>query len=70
MVCGQKGKILEITDETGIRRRLEELGFIDGSEVECLMSSPLGDPTAYLIRGAVIALRSTDAKSVKVEVSI
>ncbi len=51
----------------GIRRRLRDMGLVEGARVECLMKSPLGDPTAYLIRGAVIALRRDDAASVIIE---
>lgn len=47
--------------------RLRDLGLIRGTRVDCLMKSPLGDPSAYLIRGAVIALRSSDADFVSVE---
>ena len=41
--------------------RLRDLGLTDGSAVTCTMQSPLGDPWAYLVRGAVIALRRCDA---------
>ncbi|MDD4546064.1 MAG: FeoA family protein, partial [Oscillospiraceae bacterium] len=34
--------------------------------VECLQMSPGGDPIAYLIRGAVIALRSEDSSNIQV----
>ena len=44
-----------------MRRRLRDLGLTDGARVVCLQKSPWGDPTAYLIRGAVIALRACDA---------
>lgn len=37
------------------------MGFIPGTTVTCLQRSPLGDPTAYRIREAVIALREEDA---------
>ena len=43
-----------------------ELGLIDGTPVECLTRSPLGDPTAYEIRGAVIALRKEDAAGIQI----
>ena len=49
-------------DEMG--RRLRELGLIRGAAVECLGRAPLGDPAAYLIAGAVIAIRRRDAESV------
>ena len=50
-----------------IRKRLRDMGLVEGTQVECLMKSPLGDPVAYLIKGAVIALRHEDAASVTVE---
>ena len=49
-----------------MRRRLQDIGLIEGTVVECLGKSPLGDPTAFLIRGAVIALRREDAGRVLV----
>lgn len=41
---------------------LERLGLIVGTKILCLRRSPLGDPTAYALRGTVFALRqkSTD----------
>lgn len=57
-----------VTDEEDtMRRRLEDLGFIHGNEVEAIQRSPLGDPTAYKIRGMVIALRMEDARKIQIE---
>lgn len=50
-----------------MRRRLQDIGLIDGTEVVCLRKSPSGDPVAYLIRGAVIALRSEDSSKILIE---
>ena len=47
-----------------MRRRLQDMGFIPGTTVACLQRSPLGDPTAYRIREAVIALREEDARHI------
>lgn len=58
-------RLLEAGEE--IRRRLQDIGLIEGARVECVMISPLGDPAAYLIRGAVIAIRREDAARVYVE---
>ncbi|MBP3312190.1 MAG: ferrous iron transport protein A [Butyricicoccus sp.] len=49
-----------------IRQRLLDLGLIEGTHVQCLGRSPAGDPTAYLIRGAVIALRGSDSRGIEV----
>ncbi len=58
--------VKELTAGSGIRRRLQDLGLIEGTCVECVQKSPLGDPAAYLIRGAVIALRAEDSSCVLV----
>ncbi|MPZ66023.1 MAG: ferrous iron transport protein A [Pseudonocardiaceae bacterium] len=50
------------------RRRLMDLGLLPGTEVRVDMTSPLGDPTAYLVRDGLIALRRSQARAVHVEV--
>ena len=64
---GDTAVISNMLAQGSIRRRLRDIGLVEGAEVECLMKSPLGDPVAYLIKGAVIALRREDAASVTVE---
>ncbi len=64
---GDIAMVTELTSEGSIRRRLQDIGLIEGTSVECLQKSPLGDPIAFLIRGAVIALRSEDSSHVLVE---
>ena len=58
---GERAVIDKVNISGGMRRRLYDLGFVGGAEVECVGKSPLGDPSAYLVRGAVIALRAVDA---------
>lgn len=55
-------------DETMLRR-LNELGFAEGCGVRCVGKSPLGGMKAYIVKGAVIALRDRDAKDIFVNVS-
>lgn len=50
-----------------MRSRLCDLGLIEGTRVSCLQRSASGDPIAFLIRGAVIALRNEDSSRVIVE---
>ncbi|WP_367568330.1 ferrous iron transport protein A [Lacrimispora sp.] len=63
---GEKAVIATLSACNDMRRRLQDMGLIEGTVVECLGKSPLGDPTAFLIRGAVIALRSEDSGNVLV----
>ena len=48
------------------RRRLLELGFVPGGEIEAVQESPWGDPVAYSVCGAVIALRRADAQQIAI----
>ena len=50
--------------------RFMDIGLVEGTLVECLRKSPAGDPKAYLIRGAVIAIRKEDAATVFVEAAV
>ncbi|MFZ2537988.1 MAG: FeoA family protein [Oscillospiraceae bacterium] len=65
---GQIGNVLELLSKGSMRRRLQDLGVIEGTKVECLHKSPAGDPIAYLIRGAAIALRSEDSSNILVSI--
>ncbi len=66
--CGETAKIVSLSDLGEKKRRLSDLGFVLGSEVVCMLKSPLGDPTAYLVRGALIALRREHSEKILVEV--
>lgn len=71
MKPGQKMMVIGFSNEQKIKRRLQDLGLIIGTMVECIGISPLGDPAAYVIRKTVIALRKEDAKQIFVaEVSV
>lgn len=64
---GQYARVLSLNADGSIRRRMQDIGLIQGTKVECLQKSPFRDPIAFLIRGAVIALRSEDSSQVVVE---
>ena len=49
------------------RRRMLDLGILPGTIIEAEMRSPGGDPVAYRIRGALIALRQEQADLIHVE---
>lgn len=63
--CGQSGVVDCIETQGAMRRRLQDIGLIAGTQVACVGISPLGDPAAYEIRGAVIALRKKDSDTVR-----
>ena len=66
---GEGAVVSRLLSSGSIRRRLKDLGIIEGTYVECMLRSPGGDPCAYRIRGATIALRCDDAENVIVSLS-
>ena len=68
---GGKVRVSRLLSSGSMRRRLLDIGLIPGTRVTCQGHSPAGDPAAdpvaYLIRGAVIALRAEDASQILVE---
>ena len=63
---GQSAVVSGLLASGGMRRRLLDIGLAPETRVECLGRSPAGDPSAFLIRGAVIAIRSEDCGDVLV----
>lgn len=61
---GSVGIVKSLSNSGVSRRRLLDLGLIPNSVVTTERQSPAGNPTAYNIRGAIIALRSEEAKNV------
>lgn len=62
---GERAEVRALGCRNEMTQRLMQLGFIPGTQVICVGSGPWGDPRAYLVRGAVIALRGTDAALVE-----
>ena len=63
---GESAKVAEVLTEGSMRRRLQDMGLVKGTLVQCLHKGPGGDPAAFLIRGAVIAIRSEDSETITV----
>ncbi len=61
---GALALVTEVAAEGLTRHRLLDLGLISGTKVEVIRRSPVGDPIAFNIRGAVIALRKEVADMV------
>lgn len=66
---GRKANVLALTSDGTVRRRMLDLGIVDGTEIQPLYKSPSGNPVAYLIRGAVIALRSDISEKIMVSIT-
>lgn len=64
---GELAEVVEILHTCPIHRRLCDIGLIENTPVKCLFRNPGDDMRAYLIRGAVIALRNEDCAHVVVK---
>ncbi|MZP30915.1 ferrous iron transport protein A [Heliobacterium undosum] len=64
---GHRVRVTDLQLEGFQRRRMLDIGLVPGTEVKVIRRSPIGDPTAYLVRGAVIGLRKNEASKVLVE---
>lgn len=65
---GKTGCVKKINAEESMMRRLLDIGLIQDSLVKSVLKSPFGDPIAYEIRGAIIAIRNDDARTIEIEV--
>lgn len=63
---GEEARVTGLIARGTMRRRLLDLGVINGTLIQCVGKNPAGDPVAYQIRGAIIALRSDDAKNIQI----
>ena len=64
---GSTAVVKELDLDGPIRRRILDLGLIYNTNIKSLGESPSGDPIAYEIRGATIALRSEESSKILVE---
>ncbi len=60
---GQSGAVVSLSTRLrgAERRRMMDLGILPGTVIHAEMISPVGDPIAYRIRGALVALRREQA---------
>ncbi len=65
---GEKGRIAGMSLEEGIGRKLADMGFLKGRPVECAYRSLWGDPAAYYVMGALVAIRREEAGKIQVEI--
>lgn len=64
---GERGKIVKVTGEGKVRRRLFDMGVTPGAELIMRKKAPLGDPIEITIRGYELTLRKSEAACVEAE---
>jgi len=63
---GDHGVIVKVQGHGGFRKRIIEMGFIRGKEVEVLLNAPLQDPVKYKVMGYEVSLRRQEAEMIEV----
>ena len=63
---GEVGVIVKVSGHGGFRKRIIEMGFIEGKQVEVLLNAPLRDPVKYKIMGYEVSLRHSEADQIEV----
>ena len=64
---GEQARVEALQCHSRMRRRMLDIGLTEDALIRCVGRSPAGDPAAYLIRGAVIAIRDADAACVYIK---
>lgn len=64
---GDRVVVKSLCVKNDMRRRLRDIGVVEGAIIERICGSPFGDPVAFIIKGAVIALRNEVSEEIVVE---
>lgn len=65
--AGQSAKISKVLGEGALRQRLLDMGLTQGTAIEVIKASPLGDPIEYRVRGYNLSLRKSEAETIEVD---
>lgn len=65
--CGQTVKVVNLTGEGAVKRRIMDMGITKGVEIYVRKVAPLGDPVEVTVRGYELSLRKADAQMIEVE---
>lgn len=64
---GQTGRVLRLSGQAGVRRRIMDMGVTPGAELTVERLAPLGDPIEIEVRGYHLSLRKREAAQIAVE---
>lgn len=67
---GESGKVVSVSGERKIKRRLYDMGITNGTEIYLRKKAPLGDPIEVSVRSYELSLRNTEAACVTLEVIV
>ena len=68
LIPGQTAKVKKVGGKGAVRRRLMDMGVINGTEIVMVKASPFGDPVEYKMRGYSLSLRKSEAQMIEVTI--
>lgn len=63
---GESAVIIKVMGHGGFRRRILEMGFVRGQQVEAVLNAPLRDPIKYRVMGYEVSLRRSEARMIEI----
>lgn len=64
--CGQTVKVVKLTGEGPVKRRIMDMGITKGVDIYVRKVAPLGDPVEITVRGYELSVRKADAEMIVV----
>lgn len=64
---GSRVWVIQLSHSGSIRRRLLDLGIMENTAIQPVLTSPSHDMRAYFVKGTLIALRGDESKQILVE---
>lgn len=64
---GQRGRVVAVEGEGGLKRRLIDMGITPGTEILVRRLAPMGDPIEIALRGYALSIRRGDAACILLE---
>lgn len=61
---GDKGTVVKVCGNPEFRRRMMEMGFVKGAEVQVVKYAPLNDPIEFVLKGYHLSLRRREAAEI------
>ena len=63
---GVAGRVVSVSGSGAVARRLMEMGVVPGARVCVIRTAPLGDPIEIRVRNYHLALRRSEAQTIRV----
>jgi ferrous iron transport protein B len=63
---GEEGSIIQVKGRGAFRRRIMEMGFVNGEKIKVIKNAPLKDPIEYSLMGYRVSLRRSEADLIEI----